>query len=97
MKFKVNTKVPSQDERKKGYSERDESSVTHVYEVNQAQFLRIPQFSGDDPPQKGDVSYKEWGYEVQCLRNDPAVKKIECKKVLKGYNKANVDSIGGES
>lgn len=46
VKFKVNTKVPSQDERKKDYSERDESSVTHVYEVNQAQFLRIPQFSG---------------------------------------------------
>lgn len=44
VKFKVNTKVPYQDERKNGYStyERDEGSVTHVYEVNQAQFLRIP-------------------------------------------------------
>lgn len=49
---------------KKGYSEREESSVTHVYIVNQAQFLRIPQFSGNAPPQKGDVSYKEWRYEV---------------------------------
>lgn len=30
---------------------------------------KIPQFSGEDL--KGDVSYREWRFEVQCLSNDP--------------------------
>ena len=34
---------------------------------------KVPQFSGDDPPQKGDVSYPEWQFEIRCLRNDPEV------------------------
>lgn len=34
------------------------NSINQVYELNN-NFPRIPQFSGDDPPQKGDVSYKE--------------------------------------
>lgn len=44
-----------------------------MYELNN-NFPRIPQFSGDDPPQKGDVSYKEWLFEVQCLISDPDIK-----------------------
>lgn len=100
VKFKVSTKIPSQGERKKGCStyERDEGSITHVYEVNQAQFLRIPQFSGDDPPQKGDVSYKEWRYEVQCLRNDPEVKESSIiqsvRRSLRGTAKQMLIPLG---
>lgn len=49
------------------------NSINQVYELNN-NFPRIPQFSGDDPPQKGDVSYKEWRFEVQCLISDPDIK-----------------------
>jgi hypothetical protein len=51
-----------------GFNEMGNS--THVYEVNQ-RLPRIPPFSGDKPPQKRDVSYREWRYDVQCLLNDP--------------------------
>lgn len=34
---------------------------------------RIPPFSGDEPPQKGDVSYSEWRFEIRCLQSDPEV------------------------
>lgn len=49
------------------------NSINQVYEQNN-NIPRIPQFSGDDPPQKGDVSYKEWRFEVQCLIGDPDIK-----------------------
>lgn len=49
------------------------NSINQVYELNN-NIPRIPQFSGDDPPQKGDVSYKEWRFEVQCLIGDPDIK-----------------------
>lgn len=32
---------------------------------------KIPSFSGDEQMQKGEVLYKEWRYEVNCLTNDP--------------------------
>ena len=31
---------------------------------------KMPGFSGDDPPPKGDVSFQEWRFEVNCLIND---------------------------
>lgn len=69
-----------------------------MYEVNQAQFLKIPHFSGDDPPQKGDVSYKEWRYEVHCLRNDPAVKESSTiqsvRRSLRGRAKQMLIPLG---
>lgn len=34
---------------------------------------KIPQFSGDDPPQKGDVTYAEWRFEIKCLEGDPDI------------------------
>jgi hypothetical protein len=34
---------------------------------------KIPPFSGDEQPQKGDVSYSEWRFELRCLQNDPEV------------------------
>lgn len=49
------------------------NTSTQVYEVTN-NVPRIPQFSGDEPPQKGDVSYKEWRFEVQCLVSDPDIK-----------------------
>ncbi|XP_061166813.1 paraneoplastic antigen Ma3 homolog [Saccostrea echinata] len=55
------------------FYDKDGNSINQVYEFN-TNIPRIPQFSGDDPPQKGDVSYKEWRFEVQCLMRDPDIK-----------------------
>lgn len=49
------------------------NTSTQVYEITN-NVPRIPQFSGDEPPQKGDVSYKEWRFLVQCLVGDPDIK-----------------------
>lgn len=46
--------------------------ATFIYKT-QLQVPKIVQFSGDEPPQKGDVSYQEWHFEVSCLANDPDV------------------------
>ena len=32
---------------------------------------KISPFSGDDPPQKGDATFTEWRFVVQCLVIDP--------------------------
>ncbi|XP_052719113.1 uncharacterized protein LOC128190909 [Crassostrea angulata] len=67
---------PGKDEKRdySAYKASPEGNVTRYYEVTHAQIPIIPQFSGDEPPQKGDVTYKEWKYEVQCLINDPEIK-----------------------
>lgn len=49
------------------------NTSTQVYEITN-NVPRILQFSGDEPPQKGDVSYKEWRFLVQCLVGDPDIK-----------------------
>ncbi|XP_033725339.1 uncharacterized protein LOC117315300 [Pecten maximus] len=43
------------------------------YLVKAREVPKIPQFSGEDPPVKGDVSYREWRFEVQCLTDDPEI------------------------
>ena len=61
------------------------STHYHNPELKTSSFVpKIPQFSGDDPPQKGDVPYMEWRFEIQCLLSDPdmnssAKMKIECQ------------------
>ena len=37
----------------------------------QVPFPKISPFSGDEPVPKGEVSYREWRYDVQCLFADP--------------------------
>ncbi|XP_048775570.2 uncharacterized protein LOC125680172 [Ostrea edulis] len=73
------------------------SNTTHVYEVSK-NVPRIPQFSGDDPPQKGDVSYKEWRYEVQCLLGDPDIKESlliqSIRRSLRGTAKTMLIPLG---
>ena len=34
---------------------------------------KLPVFSGEEPVQKGEVSFKEWHFEVKCLQNDDAI------------------------
>ena len=73
------------------------SKTTHAYEVTK-NVPRIPQFSEDDPPQKGDVSYKEWRYEVQCLLGDPDIKENlliqSIRRSLRGTAKTMLIPLG---
>ncbi|XP_060080484.1 uncharacterized protein LOC132559870 [Ylistrum balloti] len=60
------------------------TSTPHVgrfedeYEADRGQLSyqaipKIPPFSGEEPPIKGDVTYREWRFEVQCLTDDPDI------------------------
>lgn len=81
-----------------GVYAKPEGNTTHVYEVSHLQIPRIPQFSGDDPPQKGDVTYREWKYEVQCLFNDPQIKETSIvqsiRRSLRGTAKQMLIPLG---
>lgn len=41
--------------------------------ATQLHSIKIPQFSGDEPAQKGDVTYEVWRFEVRCLMQDSQV------------------------
>ncbi|PJE78474.1 hypothetical protein CI610_02587 [invertebrate metagenome] len=43
---------------------------TSMYGGNSQYIPKVPQFSGEEPPLKGDVSYAEWRYEIRCLNRD---------------------------
>ncbi|XP_021339699.1 uncharacterized protein LOC110440909 [Mizuhopecten yessoensis] len=47
-------------------------NVTNVYS-NPHHIPKVPQFSGEEPPLKGDVSYAEWRFEIRCLGEDPEI------------------------
>ena len=48
-----------------------DQSIIHY--VPTARAPKMPSFSGDEPPQKGDVTYQEWRFEVGCLLNDDGI------------------------
>lgn len=53
---------------------KDESENELYHSTIPSQAIpKVPLFSGDDPPQKGDVSYSEWRYEIRCLSADPDI------------------------
>lgn len=56
------------------YSTKPEGNITRLYKVSHSQIPRILQFPGDDPPQNGDVTYREWKYQVRCLLDDSEIK-----------------------
>ena len=78
-----------------------ESNTSHFYEVTHAQVPRIPQFSDDDPPPKGDVTYREWRYEVQCLMNDQEINETTIihsnRRSLRGTARTMLIPLGGKS
>lgn len=59
---------------------------------------KIPPFSGDDPPQKGDVSYVEWRFEVKCLEQDtdlnPSVVIQAIRRSLRGTARKMLIPLG---
>ena len=38
-----------------------------------SQVPKVPFFSGDEQPQKGDVTYEEWRFEIRCLVSDDEI------------------------
>lgn len=96
-KFKTFNDFPPQRDYS-AYKASPEGNVTQYYEVTHAQIPRIPQFSGDEPPQKGDVTYREWKYEVQCLINDPEIKETtiiqSIRRSLRGTAKTMLIPLG---
>ncbi|XP_021351422.1 paraneoplastic antigen Ma3 homolog [Mizuhopecten yessoensis] len=44
------------------------TSQSHIHAVP-----KVPPFSGEDPPLKGDVTYPEWRFEIRCLDGDTEI------------------------
>ena len=38
-----------------------------------SQIPKVPFFSGDEQPQKGDVTFEEWRFEIKCLVSDDEI------------------------
>lgn len=51
-------------------NESSSSSFSHRHSQN---VPKIPPFSGDEPPMKGDVTYTEWRFEIRSLDRDPDI------------------------
>lgn len=64
------------------------------------QFHKLSTFSGDSPG-KGEVLYREWRYEVLCLRSDPEVSEASMinsvRRSLKGTAKQLLIPLGGKA
>ena len=59
---------PNPDDQTVSFNLRGHSQI-----VSSEVIPKIPPFSGDEPPQKGDVTYSEWRFEIKCLQGDPGV------------------------
>ena len=59
---------------------------------------KMPGFSGDDPPPKGDVSFQEWRFEVNCLINDHEISPSQLvqamRRSLRGTARKMLVSLG---
>jgi hypothetical protein len=57
---------------------------------------KIPFFSGDEPTQKGDVTYYEWRFEVKCLMPEypPTVMIQAIRRSLRGRARHTVIALG---
>ena len=62
---------------------------------------KVGQFSGDTPPQKGDVSYEEWRFEIRCLQNDSEVSAsqlVQCiRRSLRGTARKMLIPLGDKA
>lgn len=57
---------------------------------------KIPFFSGEEPAQKGDVTYEEWKYEVNCLLPDynSAIVIQSIRRSLRGQARRTLMALG---
>lgn len=66
--------------------------------TNQFQNPKLPTFSGTDEPQKGEVKYEVWNFEVKCLQNSGQYPEHVLHQVvrnsLKGLARSMLVSVG---
>ncbi|XP_069102515.1 uncharacterized protein [Argopecten irradians] len=59
---------------------------------------KIPPFSGDDPPMKGDISYMEWRFEIRSLDRDsdvsPSLLIQAIRRSLRGTARRMIMTLG---
>ena len=63
---------------------------------NQSSFNSIPKlptFSGNEEPQKGEVTYEVWSFEVRCLRNSQVVSDTVLLQLIRNSLKGNARSV----
>lgn len=68
---------------------------------NQYTVPKLPTFSGTDQPQKGEVKYEVWNFEVKCLENSgqhPEHILLQAvRNSLKGLARSMLVSVGDKA
>lgn len=63
--------------------------------------LKLPTFSGTDEPQKGEVKYEVWNFEVKCLQNSRQYQEhillLAVRNSLKGLARRMLVSVGDKA
>lgn len=59
--------TPVKKEDTEGDALKDPATATIAAAVSAVQQVRLPTFSGEDEPAKGEVNFELWKYEVNCL------------------------------
>ena len=54
---------------------------------------KLPTFSGSEEPQKGEVTYEVWSFEVKCMRNSKAVPEGILLQIIRNSLKGNARSL----
>ena len=54
---------------------------------------KVPTFSGNEEPQKGEVTYEVWSFEVRCLRNSQVVSNTVLLQLIKNSLMGNERSV----
>ena len=71
--------------------------TTHIHNTSPS-IPKIPFFSGDSPPQKGDITYNEWRFEISCLISDsemlPSVILQALRRSLRGTARKMLIPLG---
>lgn len=62
---------------------------------------KLPTFSGTDEPQKGEVKYEVWNFEVKCLQNSRQYQEhillLAVRNSLKGLARRMLVSVGDKA
>lgn len=78
-------------------------STANVEMLSGSQYTvpKLPTFSGTDEPQKGEVKYEVWNFEVKCLQNSRQYQEhillLAVRNSLKGLARRMLVSVGDKA
>ena len=84
-----------------GQGSPSDANKSILTSVNHHHVPKLPFFSGEVPPLKGDVSYREWRYEVMCHQSDENILEASLlqgmRRSLKGTPRQTLIPLGKDA